>query len=281
MRGVLVVHGLWLCACGRVSFEDQPEPPASVPEVPVYGAPRPIIELNVAGYRDDDPTATGDLLELYFNSNRPGGPGLQDIYVSRRARTTDPWGPPALVPELSTADDESNPDVSFDGLTLYFDRTLANTTTDVDIYVSTRASRGAPWSPPALVPELNSVLADWSASPSLDGAEVMVSSNRGGSDGVFLTTLDPDAQRFTPMTWMIDGTDAYLAPDGCHLFFHDGDLWVATRAGPGQPFGAPEPLAELDSSANDTDAWASADLWVFMFASERTGDSDLYEALAE
>src|SRR5215470_307157 len=114
MRGVAVA--LWLCACGRVSFEDQPP---GVPELPVYGAPRPITELNAVGFRDDDPSATGDLLELYFNSDRPGGPGLQDMYVSRRARTTDPWGPPALVAELSTADDESNPDVSFDGLTMY------------------------------------------------------------------------------------------------------------------------------------------------------------------
>ena len=275
-----MVHGLWLCACGRLSFEDQLQPPG-VPEVPVYSAPRPIAELNVAGYRDDDPTATGDLLELYFNSNRPGGPGLQDIYVTRRATTSDPWGPPALVSELSTTDDESNPDISLDGLTMYFDRTLASTTTGVDLYVSRRASRDQPWSAPVLVPELNSAFADWSASPSLDGSEVMVSSNRSGTDGVFLTTLDPDAQRFKSMTWMIEGTDAYLAPDGCHLFFHDGDLWVATRAGPGQPFGPPEPLSELDSSANDTDAWASADLRVFMFASERTGDSDLYEALAE
>jgi hypothetical protein len=77
------------------------------------------------------------------------------------------------------------------------------------------------------------------------------------------------------------GEDAFLAFDGRHLFFHDNDLHVVTRAAPGQPFGAPEPISELDSSARDTDAWASADLRVFLFASERTGDSDLYEAIAE
>ena len=281
MRGALVVHALSLCACGRLGFEDQPEPPAGVPEVPRYGAPRPIAELNVAGARDDDPTATGDLLELYFNSNRSGGPGLQDIYVARRARTTEPWGPAQLVGELSTADDESNPDVSLDGLTLYFGRRVANSTTGMDIYVSTRAARDAPWSAAVPVPELNTAADEFTASPSLDGRELVVSSNRNGTDQLFLTALDPTLRRFAEPSLMLEGVDAYLAPDGCHLFFHDGDLWVATRPAPGQPFGAPEPLTELDSSALDTDAWASADLRTFLFASERTGDSDLYEAFAE
>ena len=35
-----------------------------------------------------------DGLSFYFNSNRPGGLGLIDIYVSRRASIHDPWGPP-------------------------------------------------------------------------------------------------------------------------------------------------------------------------------------------
>src|SRR5687767_15199214 len=33
-----------------------------------------------------------DGLSLYFGSNRPGGFGANDIYVSRRASVDDPWG---------------------------------------------------------------------------------------------------------------------------------------------------------------------------------------------
>ncbi len=33
-------------------------------------------------------------LSLYFSSNRSGGFGQADIYVSRRASLTAPWGPP-------------------------------------------------------------------------------------------------------------------------------------------------------------------------------------------
>ena len=62
-----------------------------------WGAPTAIPITPVA---DDDPSATGDLLELYFNRE-------EDIYVVTRASTADPWGTPEVVDELSSAEAET------------------------------------------------------------------------------------------------------------------------------------------------------------------------------
>ena len=44
-------------------------------------------------YRDYAPDISADGLEFYFSSNRPGGSGNADIWVSRRENNTNPWGP--------------------------------------------------------------------------------------------------------------------------------------------------------------------------------------------
>src|SRR4051812_28768819 len=50
----------------------------------------------------DDPSLTGDLLEIYFGSDRAGSmttgaAPLEDIWVAKRASPTDPWGAPTNV----------------------------------------------------------------------------------------------------------------------------------------------------------------------------------------
>jgi len=43
---------------------------------------------------DQHPSISKDGLSLYFVSNRPGGYGGNDIWVTQRATLEDPWGPP-------------------------------------------------------------------------------------------------------------------------------------------------------------------------------------------
>ena len=72
---------------------------------------------------DSDASLSADGLELYFNSNRPGGYGYCDIWVTRRATTSDPWGAPVnLGPTVNSSIDEGDAEISSDGLTLYFNR---------------------------------------------------------------------------------------------------------------------------------------------------------------
>ena len=71
---------------------------------PVSG---PFTELN--------PYILMDSLELYFISNRPGGFGLQDIWISRREDKDDAWGEPLnLGSSFNSAINENGPTISAD-----------------------------------------------------------------------------------------------------------------------------------------------------------------------
>src|SRR5262245_44006080 len=46
------------------------------------------------GFNDQHAALSKNGLSLYFTSNRPGGYGADDLWVSRRASVEDPWGAP-------------------------------------------------------------------------------------------------------------------------------------------------------------------------------------------
>jgi hypothetical protein len=52
-------------------------------------------------YNDRAPSVRRDGLEIYFDSNRPGGVGSNAIWVSTRRSTADPWSPPAPVNSIN------------------------------------------------------------------------------------------------------------------------------------------------------------------------------------
>ena len=82
---------------------------------------------------------------LYFSSDRPGGPGSFDTYVSMRL-PNGRFSPPALVAELSSGDVDYLPAVRKDGLELFL--TSNRPGGGMDIWSSTRSSTSEPWSAP-------------------------------------------------------------------------------------------------------------------------------------
>ena len=68
------------------------------------------------------PSITADGLELYFDSDRPGGEGSQDLWVSKRQSTDDEWDAPVnLGPAINTPEFEEAASISPDGLILVWD----------------------------------------------------------------------------------------------------------------------------------------------------------------
>ncbi len=123
------------------------------------------------------PEISADGLELYFESERPGGFGSDDIWVSRRASTDAPWGPPEnLGPEINTAEWEHCPNLSTDGLTLFFDVRIPG-----DLAVSRRASLSDPWQAPVNLG--NDASDHYASSVSADGNMLYFSSKRPGGLG--------------------------------------------------------------------------------------------------
>lgn len=93
----------------------------------------PVAELNLAGFNDQMPNVSRDGLEMVFASDRTGGAGLFDIYVTTRQSTADQWGAPVnLGSAVNTTAAETRPSLSGDGERLHFGRSG-------DIWVSTRS----------------------------------------------------------------------------------------------------------------------------------------------
>jgi len=84
----------------------------------------PPISLDELNGLDNENSAfpSADGLTLYFNSDRPGGTGDDDIYQVTRDSLVLPFGEPELVPGLNVALEDSDPWMSPDGRYIMFTR---------------------------------------------------------------------------------------------------------------------------------------------------------------
>jgi len=84
---------------------------------------------------------------LYFSSNRPGGKGGSDIYISVKLPNGE-WGKPLnLEAPINTPYNEEFPNISKDGNTLYFASDNPNAMGGYDIFKCQKQSDGS-WSKP-------------------------------------------------------------------------------------------------------------------------------------
>lgn len=117
------------------------------------------------------PEVSADGLELYFESNRPGGLGSWDIWVSTRATTSDPWSEPInLGPNVNSGSGDGDPSISSDGLALFFGSNRPGGSGTWDLWVTTRPTKNDEWGPPVNYPSLNSSGEDFHPAISPDGS---------------------------------------------------------------------------------------------------------------
>lgn len=77
--------------------------------------------VNDPKYWDSQPTIASDGLTLYFASDRPGGYGGVDLYVTKKDPKTGVWSVPKnLGPKINTKGHEKTPFIHSDSETLYF-----------------------------------------------------------------------------------------------------------------------------------------------------------------
>lgn len=240
---------------------------------------------------EENPTLTRDLLEIYFISDREDGSGDHDIWFARRSSVDEPFGEPEELSAINTADFESSPALSADGLTLWFGSDREGGQGGVDIWVTHRESRDDEWGEPENVSELNSD-SDEIPRPLGDGETTMPLASRRGADGLYKTYLArrsaPDEPFSAPelVESLVEGesvvVDAWLSDDGRELWYKrteggaPGDIYVARRDGSGNFVGA-EPATLVNSDAEERDPWVSADGRRIFFASDRGGDLAIYE----
>ena len=143
---------------------------------------------------DDYPwSISADGLSFYLSSDRPGGYGYFDLYVSTRDSISDPWGRPTnLGSGVNTSSYDYDPFISPDGLSLYFCSNKSGGYGGLDLWLTTRATTSSSWGTPVnLGPVVNSSNSDYAPSLSPDGLLLLFTSTRPGGRGdpdIYMTT---------------------------------------------------------------------------------------------
>lgn len=102
--------------------------------------------INTSLYWETSASMSADGKKLYFASNRPGGIGELDLYVSELTASGE-WGKAAnLGPLINTVENEDAPFIHPDGVTLYFSSDGHPNLGNSDIFVS--EFKGGKWQKP-------------------------------------------------------------------------------------------------------------------------------------
>ncbi len=235
---------------------------------------------------DGSPEIAPDGLTLYFDSNRSGGQGDWDMWMTTRTPGGN-WGTPVPLPApVNGPYADSGPSLSADGLSLYFGSNRDGGYGNYDLWVSTRKSKDTPWEPPVnLGDTVNGPYYDNHPSISADGLSLYFDSARPGGLGydIWVTTrATRDSPWGTPVNlgWAINDITIELSPnifrDNLILLFDsrflDRDIWMARRPTPDDPWELADDLpAPVNTFAFDTDPSLAADGTMLYFGSDRPG----------
>jgi len=244
------------------------------------------------------PSISADGLELYFGSWRSGGFGEEDIYVTTRATTSDPWGEAVnLGPTVNSSSWDQTPSISTNGLTLYF----SSDRPGEGLWITTRQTKDDPWCTPVnLGPTVNSQGYNWMPSISADGLDLYFCSDRSGGYGnwdIWVSKRETIHDEWGPPVNLGPTVNSAhrdlsisISHDGLLLFFDSDrpggsgghDLWLTRRETTDGPWGTP---VNLGPTVNSSYPWdqtpsISADGSTLYFTSERPGDlggGDIYQ----
>jgi hypothetical protein len=251
-----------------------------------------------------------DGLEMYFDSNRSGGYGGWDLWVSTRETIDDDWGAPVnLGSTVNTSRSDACASISADGLELYFNSfNRSGGYGDWDVWVTRRSTKDEAWGAPVnLGPPINSSATDGYAGISPDGLELYFESRRSGgygSDDIWVskraTKNDPwgEPMNLGPIVNSSASESlTFLSFDGLLLFFSEDsgapirpggfgniDMWVTRRSSVSDPWGTPMNLGPIvNTSSLDGGPRISPDGSILYFASERPGGyggawGDIYQS---
>ncbi len=260
---------------------------------------------------DAGPAISKDALTLYFSSDRVGGIGSQDIWITKRPTVDSPWETPVnLGSGINTGALEQVPALSRDEHWLFFNSDRAGGCGGVDIWASFRVNTHDDfgWQAPVnLGPGDQCGIGVNSAS--FDGGVSYFENEDGGAPQLFFGSARPggpgaidiyvSAQRadgsFGPASLVAElsspQSDQRPVPrfDGLELFlfsdrvggFGGFDIWVATRETVADAWSVPVNLGpSVNTASDERQAYLSSDRETLFLVSNRDGGIggfDLYD----
>jgi hypothetical protein len=262
--------------------------------------------VNTAVFAEIAPCVSRDGLSLYFFSDRPGGYGDNDLYVSQRASVDDAWGPPQNLGSIINSEyNDSGAWLTIDGHQLYFTSNRPGGFGGLDLYVSRRHNKrdDFAWQTPVNLGSGVNTSADELGTSYFEDDKtgtitLYFGSNRPGGmggDDLYASTLQPD-ETFGPAMLVEELSSPYLdrlpgiRRDGLEMIITSGrpggfgffDLWVSTRRSTSDPWSTPVNLGpDINTSEIDGGASFSFDGTTLFFHSTRDlgfPDFDLFVA---
>ena len=252
------------------------------------------IAASDTSFKDENPTLTADLLELYFYSTRRKGTDSDDdVWVAKRAKVTDVWNAPVLLTPVSTALSETSPAISADGLKIWVGVDMTGGLGKRDIWRYERTSRSADFGATAILePNVNSTEDDIPRPPGNQGKTMPLASRRDSSTyQTYFTSRASATGDFATPSLITELTtagekfgDGFLSDDGLTFFFAmggdgKGDIYVTTRTSVTSPFDIPVALSTINTTNDERDPWLSPDGGTLYFMSNRTDNvSRIFQA---
>ena len=213
--------------------------------------------VNAEGFDNRNAMISVNGKSLYFGSDRPGGAGGLDIYVSHRANPHASWESPInLGATVNTTGTDNNPYLSDDGLDLLFSGTRPGGCGGVDLWMAHRADPDDDFSwgtPVNLGCALNSTGGDSGpvhfVDPATGAAMLFFASTRVGGQGMndfWVSVRGSDgawgsAVVIPGLSSVFEDNKLALTRDGLTVYLSSNrpggspdlagfNIWVATRA---------------------------------------------------
>jgi hypothetical protein len=270
--------------------------PIAAPDFANWSAPVNLGPVVNSGFAEAGPAVSKDGLSLYFHSERPGGEGSTDFWVSQRASKDAPWEAPVHLGEaINTPFTEAVAALSRDEHWLFFTSDRPGGLGGNDIWVSYRQHIHDPFD---WQPAFN--LGAGVNSASLDRAPTFLENDGAGAPQLFFHSARPGG---------IGGTDIYVSEllpngtfgpaslvselnspgneqhpsirfDGLEVFFFSPrpvslggpDLWSATRQTVFDPWSTPTNLGPtVNSALAEVQPYIASDRRTLFFQSDRPG----------
>jgi len=241
------------------------------------------------------PTISPSGLSLYFSSNRPGGLGGTDVYVSQRATLTSAWGAPHnLGATVNSSHGEAALSFSLDGRTMFFQSDRPGGLGSFDFYILTRTdpNNDFGWSAPVhLGAVINSAFAELGVTyfedPATGTGTLIFNSDRPGGSGGFdfyQSTRNADGTfnapvPITELNSPANDLRSAIRRDGLEIFITTdrpgvlgmNDIFVSTRASVSAPWNPPVAVAGINTASSEAQPTLSADGRTMYFTSNRAG----------
>jgi Tol biopolymer transport system component len=232
-------------------------------------------------FRSSTPRLSPDELDIYFTSADATSSTGSDLWHASRASKSAPWGTPEMMAKQSSPQNDNDPAVSSDELTLVFHSAR---TGNAELYWASRNSPMDDFGLPSLIPTVNdATVADAHAYLANDGLYFV--SMRGGSTTYRIHRAPKSGNGFGTPALVNELSGAWndwqpmVTEDGLTMLFASDrpdakalgnyDLWLASRASVKDPWGNLAPITELNSTDSDQAGWISADRCRIWFSSPR------------